>query len=118
MGDRSNFGIKQCNGNTLYVYKHWGGYMMLNQFANALRVVRNNGRLNDDTYGTRIICDELTSDCDRYLGAGFSINEITDNEHSVPVFDFLSQTVTLYDENMKNQKFSMSVDGFIDKYGD
>ena len=91
---------------------------MLNQFANALHVVRNNGMLNDDTYGTRIICDELTSDCDRYLGAGFSINEITDNEHSVPVFDFLSQTVTLYDENMKNQKFSMSVDRFIDKYGD
>jgi hypothetical protein len=98
MGDRANFGIKQTNGDTIYVYGHWAGEGMLARFANALDVMTNAYRVGDEAYGTRIIINQLIgSDWNTDLGWGITVNYIADNEHKVPVYDHTTDTVSLYD---------------------
>jgi hypothetical protein len=98
MGDRANFGIKQTNGDTIYVYGHWAGEGMLARFANALDVMTNAYRVGDEAYGSRIIINQLIgSDWNTDLGWGITVNYIADNEHKVPVYDHTTDTVSLYD---------------------
>ena len=98
MGDRANFGIRQSDGNTIFVYGHWAGEGMLARFANALDYTQNVGRIDDPAYGTRIIISQLIGEgWSSDLGWGITVNYIADNEHKVPVFDFADRTVTLYD---------------------
>jgi len=102
MGDRANFGIRQNDGNTIFVYGHWAGHEMLARFAHALDHAQNFGRINDPAYGTRIIISQLIGDdWSGDLGWGITVNHLADNEHKVPVFDFALQTVTLYDYDWK-----------------
>ena len=98
MGDRANFGIKQADGNTIFVYGHWAGHEMLARFAKAINRADSAGRIGDDAYATRIIISDLIGDdWSQDLSWGISINTFPDNEHKVPVYDLSSDTVTLYD---------------------
>ena len=121
MGDRANFGMKQTDGNTVFLYSHWGGHEMLAGFAEALDKMRVARREDDDAYGTRIIIDSLTGLSGGDLGFGITVNRVVDNEHSVPVYDFNTQTVSLYEYSINDigetPKFTMSLDSFIAKFG-
>jgi hypothetical protein len=122
MGDRANFGIRQNDGNTIFVYGHWAGEGMLARFANALDYTQNAGRIDDPAYGTRIIISQLIGeDWQGSLGWGITVNQLADNEHKVPVFDFAFQTVTLYDYDWKAGVLTdiivtFSLNEFINKY--
>jgi len=121
MGDRANFGLKNSNGDVLFVYAHWGGEGMLSRFAGALSIAAEAGRIDDEAYGTRIIVQALLADAyDPYLGWGITMNSLADNEHKVPVFDFATQKVTLYDMpsefSLGRPLVTFNVDRFIDKY--
>lgn len=122
MGDRANFGIKQTNGDTIYVYGHWAGDGMLARFANALDYTQNVGRIDDEAYGTRIIISQLIGDgWSSDLGWGITVNYLADNEHKVPVYDFAFQTVTLYDYDwtaggLTDMIVTFSLNEFIRKY--
>lgn len=121
MGDRANFGFKHGR-DTVFLYGHWAGNHMLAKLANALDKVRQDGRLSDSAYGTRIAMSQLIGDdWNQGLGWGITVNELSDNEHSVPVVDWNSGTVTLYDYDWKQgqitePKFTLPVDRFIQKY--
>lgn len=121
MGDRANFGIRQEDGNILYVYGHWAGEGMLSRFANALSKAES--RIpHDPAYGTRIIVSQLIGDDWRgELGWGISINTMVDNEHKVPVYDFATDTVTLFNFDWYRGVTTDSIveftrDQFIAKY--
>jgi hypothetical protein len=103
MGDRANFGIKQADGNTIFVYGHWAGHQMLARFAKAIDRVVDAGRIGDDAYATRIIISDLIGDAhSQDLGWGITINTLADNEHKIPVFDLANDTVTLYDADWRS----------------
>jgi len=121
MGDRANFGIRQTDGNTIFVYGHWAGHGMLARFANALD--KASVRLPyDDAYGTRIIVSQLIGDeWNQPLSWGITINTLCDNEHKVPVYDLETDTVSLYDCDWYANKitdliFTMSRINFVSKY--
>ena len=98
MGDRANFGIRQADGNTIFVYGHWAGYQMLARFAKAIDRADKAGRIGDNAYATRIIISDLIGDAwSQDLSWGISVNTIGDNEHKIPVFDLVTDTVSLYD---------------------
>lgn len=122
MGDRANFGIKQADGNTIFVYGHWAGGNMLAKFANAIDRVVDAGRLGDDAYATRIIISDLIGDdWSQDLGWGITINTLADNEHKVPVYDLANDTVTLYDADWRTAVLTdkiveFSREDFVRKY--
>ena len=122
MGDRANFGLRQNDGNIIFIYGHWAGEGMLARFANALRHTQNVGRIDDPAYGTRIIISQLIGEAwSGDLGWGITVNHLADNEHKVPVFDFAFQTVTLYDYDWKagvltDMIVTFSLNEFINKY--
>jgi hypothetical protein len=122
MGDRANFGIRQNDGNTIFIYGHWAGAGMLARFANALDHVQNAGRMDDQAYANRIIISQLVGDSwTGDLGWGVTVNYLADNEHKVPVYDFAFQTVTLYDYDWKSGVLTdiivtFSLNEFINKY--
>ena len=98
MGDRANFGIRQADGNTIFVYGHWAGYQMLARFAKAIDRADKAGRIGDNAYATRIIISDLIGDAwSQDYSWGISVNTIGDNEHKVPVYDLATDTVSLYD---------------------
>jgi hypothetical protein len=121
MGDRANFGIRQTDGNTIFVYGHWAGHGMLARFANALD--KASVRLPyDDAYGTRIIVSQLIGDeWNQPLSWGITLNTLSDNEHKVPVYDLETDTVSLYDCDWYSNKitdliFTMPRIDFVRKY--
>lgn len=101
MGDRANFGLRQVDGNTIFVYGHWAGENMLAKFANALDAAQARTP-HDEAYANRIIISQLVGeDWAGTLGWGVTINYMPDNEHKVPVYDFSDDTVSLYDYDWK-----------------
>lgn len=121
MGDRANFGLRQSNGHTLFVYVHNGGYEMMHNFAVALSKMLDANRQDDDAYGSRIVVQSLMSDAySDTLGYGLTIDCLSDNEHSVPVYDFNTETVTLYAGYNKfpltDPKFTMTLREFIERF--
>jgi len=103
MGDRANFGLKQTDGNTIFVYGHWAGHQMLARFAKALDRADKAGRMGDDSYANRIIISDLIGDdWSQDFSWGISLNNIVDNEHKIPVYDFETDTVSLYDWDWKS----------------
>ena len=84
MGDRANFGFKQNNGDTLFLYGHWAGHNMLGNLSAALAAAEP--RWGDSSYATRIATSHLIGeDWTSTTGWGFSINRLDDNEHKVPI---------------------------------
>jgi hypothetical protein len=126
MGDRANFGFKDRNGDVIVLYGHWAGHEMLKQLAVAVEAARP--RWNDESYATRIAISNLIGDdWKSTTGWGLSINTILDNEHKIPIVDWLSETFYLHEEAaweedtkvrgmMDDPMFSMTLDDFIRKY--
>jgi hypothetical protein len=126
MGDRANFGFKDRNGNVVFLYGHWAGYEMLAKLAQAVEIAES--RWNDETYATRITISNLIGDeWTQSTGWGISVNEISDNEHKIPIIDWLSGTFSLHEEVSWDMPtkirgvadeplFTMTVQAFVDKY--
>ena len=115
MGDRANFGFKQSNDNTIFLYGHWAGHGMLERLANAVEAARP--RWTDESYATRICVSQIIGeDWTQETGWGLSVNRILDNEHKVPVIDWAEQTFTLMEEDLQTVVFSLSLDKFCTKY--
>ncbi len=115
MGDRANFGFRDRNENLIFLYGHWAGYKMLEQLGNAL--VKAQPRWNDESYATRICVSQLVNaEWDRETGWGLSVNELGDNEHKVPVVDWHNKKVTLFEEDLQTEVFSMELGAFAEKY--
>jgi hypothetical protein len=129
MGDRANFGFRQSNGETIVLYGHWAGYDMLANLASAVSAAR--GRWTDESYATRIAVSQLVGDeWNKETGWGLSVNTILDNEHKIPVIDWMNQTFSLHEEapwsedgngfkvrGMQDEPlFTMTLDSFVDKY--
>lgn len=128
MGDRANFGFKQSNGETIVLYGHWAGYDMLANLASAVSAARP--RWTDESYATRIAVSQLVGDeWNKETGWGLSVNTILDNEHKIPVVDWMNQTFSLHEEapwsesteykvrGMQDEPiFTMELSEFCDKY--
>jgi hypothetical protein len=116
MGDRANFGFKMDDDNILYLYAHWGGYGMMGTLASALDTARP--RWNDPAYATRICVSQIVgNEWDGELGYGLTLNHLADNEHSIPVVNFYNGTVTLYNRDLDEEKFTMDIDAFVKRFG-
>ena len=120
MGDRANFGFRQSNGDTIYLYGHWAGFEMMARLADA--IIAANSRWHDESYATRIAISTMIGDeWDQEYGWGIA-TYVGDNEHSIPIVDWNSQTVTLYPHDWTNgmgwdnPKFTMSFQQFLDKF--
>ena len=115
MGDRANFGFKQSNDTTIFLYGHWAGHGMLERLANAVEAARP--RWTDESYATRICVSQIVGeDWNSETGWGLSVNRILDNEHKIPVIDWAEQTFTLMEEDLQTVVFSLSLDKFCSKY--
>jgi alpha-ketoglutarate-dependent taurine dioxygenase len=127
MGDRANFGFIQPSGDAIVLYGHWAGYDMLSHLANALEAART--RWTDPAYATRIAVSQLVGeDWNQELSWGLHINEIGDNEHKVPMVNWMNQTVSLHEDtrwqNLDTKFngiadepiFTMTLDSFCNKY--
>ena len=115
MGDRANFGFKQSDGNTIFLYGHWAGHEMLANLASAVSAAEP--RWQDESYATRIAISNLIGeDWTEKTGWGIYINQLGDNEHKVPVIDWSNQTFTLYEEDLSTEVFSLSLVDFVQKY--
>ena len=120
MGDRANFGFRQSNGDTIYLYGHWAGFEMMARLADA--IIAANPRWHDESYATRIAISTMIGDeWDQEYGWGIS-TRIGDNEHSIPVVDWEFQAVHLYPHDWTNgmdwdnPKFIMTFQQFLDKF--
>ena len=129
MGDRANFGFVQPNGNTIVLYGHWAGHNMLAQLAEA--VFKARPRWSDPSYATRIAISHMIGDGWSFeTGWGLQVNQISDNEHKIPVIDWEQATFSLHEEDsfynldnkvrgMKNNPlFTMDLRAFVEKYTD
>ena len=125
MGDRANFGFRADeNAPVVVLYAHWGGYAMMSNLAHAIETARP--RWTDEGYATRIAISQLIGEeWNQELSYGIYVNQIGDNEHSVPVVNWGDQTVSLYeaswhtanlDFNNETPKFTMGFDAFIKKF--
>ena len=99
MGDRTEFGFREsAESPTLFLYGHWAGREMFARLAKALNRVIVANRLDDPRYATRICISDMVDDHDSNLGWGLAIDKIAaDVEHKVPIVDWDTGTVTLYD---------------------
>jgi hypothetical protein len=126
MGDRANFGFKDHNGNVVFLYGHWAGYEMLAKLAQSVEIAES--RWNDETYATRITISNLIGDeWTQSTGWGITVNEIADNEHKIPIVDWLAGTFSLHEEAswdmptkirgvVDEPLFTMDLQAFVDKY--
>jgi hypothetical protein len=127
MGDRANFGFRQSDGNIIYLYGHWAGEGMMNTLATAIAKARS--RWTDESYATRICISQIIgNEWTEETGWGISTS-IGDNEHSIPIVDWESQAVALYEADWntssgeftevtlnRTPKFAMGLEAFISKF--
>jgi hypothetical protein len=129
MGDRANFVFVQPSGETIVLYGHWAGHNMLERLGEA--VAKAQPRWTDPSYATRIAISQMIGDgWGMETGWGLQVNEISDNEHKIPVIDWLGQTMSLHEEDsfynesnkvrgMKNEAiFTIDLRTFVEKYTD
>ena len=86
MGSRGHIGIVHSNNPTpIYLYTHWNGHNIRTILADGLVRAKDEGRLTDETYATRIIFDVLTGLTGDSTGYGIHIGEPAgDNEYEIP----------------------------------
>jgi hypothetical protein len=127
MGDRANFVFVQDSGETIVLYGHWAGYNMLEKLADA--VAKAQPRWSDSGYATRIAVSQMINEFwDSGTGWGLYVNEITDNEHRIPVVNWKDRTFSLHQEDRSpgnkvrgmsnNAIFTMDLSAFVEKYSD
>ena len=100
MGDRVNLGIKTSNGNTIFLYLHWGGTDRHETLAKAIAhaMVRD----GDESYFTRIFVSRvIDTDWDKETGVGMAINELPSggDGYDVPVYDYTNKTISIHQED-------------------
>ena len=100
MGDRAMAEIKTEDG-SLYFYTHWHGYHLPDHARRAVEAAR--GRLGGDSYGTRIIVDQLikfSNARDSDTGAGLMLQPNAEDEYNGDrpsvIIDAVTGTVTVY----------------------
>jgi len=117
MGDRANFGFRQADGETIYLYGHWAGHEMMARLADAIIAAQN--RWHDESYATRIAISNLIADeWDQEYSWGIA-TYVGDNEHSIPVVEWCTQRVILYSRDGLEDndiKFVMTFQQFLDKF--
>jgi len=117
MGDRANFGFRQADGETIYLYGHWAGHEMMARLADAIIAAQN--RWHDESYATRIAISNLIADeWDQEYSWGIA-TYVGDNEHSIPVVEWCTQRVILYSRDGLEDndiKFVMNFQQFLDKF--
>ena len=102
---------------------------MLANLAEA--VAKAQPRWSDPGYATRIVISEMIGDGWGFeTGWGLHVNEISDNEHKIPIIDWTQQAFSLHEEDsyfnednkvrgMKNEAiFTMDLRSFVEKYTD
>ena len=100
MGDRTNVGIKTSNGNTIFIYLHWGGMDRHEIVAKAISEAML--RENDESYFTRIFVSRvIDTDWDKETGVGMAINELPSggDGYDVPVYDYTNKTISIHQED-------------------
>lgn len=120
MGERANFGFRQENGDTIFLYGHWAGGVHLETLAQALHVARP--RWDDEAYGTRICISQIVGiDWKHETGWGISTH-LMHNEYSVPIVDWKQKMVFVHDyddstgEITKEPTESLTFDDFVIAY--
>lgn len=99
MGDRANVGIRGTDGNTIFLYLHWGGLDRHEIVAQALAHAM--ARDGDESYFTRIFVSRVIDrDWDKETGVGMSINKLsaTGDGYDVPIYDYTNKTIGIYEE--------------------
>ena len=86
MGSRGHIGIVHPNNATpIYFYTHWEGHNICPILAEGMKKAKEEGRLTDETYATRIIFDVLTGCTGDSTGYGIYIGDPAgDNEYDIP----------------------------------
>lgn len=105
MGDRANVGIRGTDGNTLYLYLHWGGADRHEIVANALAHAMN--RDEDESYFTRIFISRvIDTDWDKETGVGLSVNKLSamGDGYDIPIYNYTTKKVELHEEYWENGK--------------
>jgi hypothetical protein len=88
---------------------------MLANLASAVSAAEP--RWQDESYATRIAISNLIGeDWAHETGWGLSVDRILDNEHKVPVINWMSKTFTLFEEDLTTEVFSLSLADFVQKY--
>jgi hypothetical protein len=99
MGDRASVGIKGSDGNTIYLYLHWGGEDRHTTVANAIAYAMP--RDGDESYFTRIFVSRvIDSDWDKETGVGMSINKlsVTGDGYDVPIYNYVTKQIDIMEE--------------------
>ena len=112
MGDRANVGIRGTDGNTIYLYLHWGGTDRHEIVANAIAHAMS--RDGDESYFTRIFISRVIDrDWDKETGVGLSVNKLSagGDGYDVPIYNYTTKKVEIHEEAWDN------VGGFV-KYTD
>jgi hypothetical protein len=100
MGDRANVGIRSSDGNTIYLYLHWGGMDRHETVAKALAHAMS--RDGDESYFTRIFISRvIDTDWDKETGVGLAVNKLPSggDGYDVPVYSYTDKTISIYDED-------------------
>jgi len=74
MGDRNNIKITYSNGQSVYLYSHWGGSQLREIVSSALET---SGRVTDESYFARVLFSKMivsggTRDIDSETGYGIA----------------------------------------------
>jgi len=100
MGDRANVGIRGTDGNTIFLYLHWGGEDRHGIVANALaHAMAREG--DDEAYFTRIFISRVIgTDWDKETGVGLSVNKLSasGDGYDVPIYNYTTKKVELHEE--------------------
>jgi hypothetical protein len=125
MGDRASVGIRSTDGNTVYLYLHWGGADRHEIVANALSHAML--RDSDESYFTRIFISRvIAEDWNKETGVGFSINKLSamGDGYDVPIYDFKTKTIGIYEESwdkaggfVKHTDIEYPRDMYLAEYG-
>ena len=105
MGDRANVGIRGTDGNTLYLYLHWGGVDRHEIVAKALAHAMY--RDEDESYFTRIFISRvIDTDWDKETGVGLSVNKLSamGDGYDIPIYNYTTKKVELHEEYWENGK--------------
>ena len=99
MGDRANLGIRGTDGNTIFIYLHWGGTDRHEIMANAISYAMM--RDGDESYFTRIFVSRIIAeDWNSETGAGMSINKLPamSDWDDIPVYNYADKTISIHYE--------------------
>jgi len=103
MGDRANVGIRGTDGNTIFLYLHWGGLDRHEIVAGALAHAM--ARDGDEAYFTRIFISRVIDrDWDKETGVGMLVNKLpsSGDGYDVPVYDYMTKKITCHQEKWDN----------------